>query len=176
MDETEPDSRKRKKTAFITADLDKLKKAYTSLCFDKRNPLIAVMRQDTEDVQKSTKVNPPCISCGREVRPKQHAVSCDACEGWQHRLCNTGWHNRLNTMARHGGVPFYKLVLQLRQEAEVVDVAVRSADLERESNRVYTALKKRIQKAWDEYIEGAWTTSHFLRAISSCYSPSVNTE
>lgn len=50
----EPDSRKRKKTAFITADLDKLKKAYTSLCFDKRNPLIAVMRQDTEDVQKST--------------------------------------------------------------------------------------------------------------------------
>lgn len=54
MDEIEPDSRKRKKTAFITADLDKLKKAYTSLCFDKRNPLIAVMRQDTEDVQKST--------------------------------------------------------------------------------------------------------------------------
>lgn len=53
-DEIEPDSRKRKKTAFITADLDKLKKAYTSLCFDKRNPLIAVMRQDTEDVQKST--------------------------------------------------------------------------------------------------------------------------
>lgn len=88
----------------------------------------------------------------------------------------SGWHNRLNTMARHGGVPFYKLVLQLRQEAEVVDVAVRSADLERESNRVYTALEKRIQKAWDEYMEGAWTTSHFLRAISSCYSPSVNTE
>ncbi|XP_056022785.1 uncharacterized protein LOC125648832 isoform X2 [Ostrea edulis] len=35
-------------------------------------------------------VNPPCISCGREVRPRQHAISCDACEGWQHRLCNTG--------------------------------------------------------------------------------------
>lgn len=44
MDEIEPDSRKRKKTAFITADLDKLKKAYTSFCFDKRNPLIAVMQ------------------------------------------------------------------------------------------------------------------------------------
>uniref|UniRef100_K1PZN8 Uncharacterized protein n=1 Tax=Magallana gigas TaxID=29159 RepID=K1PZN8_MAGGI len=25
-------------------------------------------------------------------------------------------------------------------------------------------------------MEGAWTTSHFLRAISSCYSPTVNTE
>lgn len=75
-----------------------------------------------------------------------------------------------------GGVPFYKLVLQMRQEAEVVDVALRSADLERETNRLYTALEKRIQKAWDEYIEGAWTTSHFLQAISSCYSSSVNTE
>lgn len=63
MDEIEPDSRKRKKTAFITADLDKLKKAYTSLCFDKRNPLIAVMRQDTEDVQKSTIVSEIYTSC-----------------------------------------------------------------------------------------------------------------
>lgn len=52
MDEIEPDLKKRKKTAFITADLDKLKKAYTSFCFDKRNP--AMQRQDTEDVQKST--------------------------------------------------------------------------------------------------------------------------
>uniref|UniRef100_A0A8W8IJ49 Uncharacterized protein n=1 Tax=Magallana gigas TaxID=29159 RepID=A0A8W8IJ49_MAGGI len=81
-----------------------------------------------------------------------------------------------NDVEGTGGVPFYKLVLQMRQEAEVVDVALRSADLERETNRLYTALEKRIQKAWDEYIEGAWTTSHFLQAISSCYSSSVNTE
>ncbi|XP_048755039.2 uncharacterized protein LOC125666009 [Ostrea edulis] len=86
-----------------------------------------------------------------------------------------GWHNRLNTMARHGGVPFYKLVPQLRQEADIVDVTVRSGDLEREINRRYTSLEKRIQKAWDEYMTDSWSTSHFLRAISMCYSPSVDT-
>ncbi|XP_065941248.1 tropomyosin-1, isoforms 33/34-like [Magallana gigas] len=47
-------------------------------------------------------VNPPCISCGREVRPKQHAVSCDACEGWQHRLCNTGITFQQYNAAKHG--------------------------------------------------------------------------
>lgn len=78
-------------------------------------------------------------------------------------------------MARHGGVPFYKLVSQLRQEADIVDVTVRSGDLEREINRRYTSLEKRIQKAWDEYMTDSWSTSHFLRAISMCYSPSVDT-
>lgn len=69
---------------------------------------------------------------------------------------------RAGTLARHGGVPFYKLVLQLQQEAEVCDVAIQSADLERETNWMYTVLEKRVQKAWDEYMEVAWTTSHFL--------------
>ena len=32
----------------------------------------------------------PCISCLREVRPKQHALQCETCERWQHRTCNTG--------------------------------------------------------------------------------------
>jgi len=31
-----------------------------------------------------------CIQCNREVRRRQHAVSCDYCERWQHRLCDTG--------------------------------------------------------------------------------------
>lgn len=35
-------------------------------------------------------VSPPCISCGGEVRPQQHALNCVACNGWQHRLCKTG--------------------------------------------------------------------------------------
>lgn len=66
-----------------------------------------------------------------------------------------GWHSRLNTLSRHGEVPYYKLVLQLRQEAEVVGVAEQSADLERDTNWIYTALEKKIQKAWDEYMEVA---------------------
>ncbi|VDI06916.1 Hypothetical predicted protein [Mytilus galloprovincialis] len=31
-----------------------------------------------------------CISCEREVRPRQHAILCDVCERKQHRLCGTG--------------------------------------------------------------------------------------
>ena len=31
-----------------------------------------------------------CIECGMSVSGCKHAVTCDACERWQHRLCNTG--------------------------------------------------------------------------------------
>ena len=31
-----------------------------------------------------------CIECNLEVTPQQHAISCDNCERWQHRLCGTG--------------------------------------------------------------------------------------
>ncbi|CAG2221201.1 unnamed protein product [Mytilus edulis] len=43
-----------------------------------------------------------CISCDREVRPRQHAVSCDVCERWQHRLCGTGITFQAYKDARHG--------------------------------------------------------------------------
>jgi hypothetical protein len=31
----------------------------------------------------------PCIVCEQNVRPKQHALECDSCFQWQHRLCNS---------------------------------------------------------------------------------------
>ena len=31
-----------------------------------------------------------CIVCKVIVTGRKHAVSCDACERWQHRLCGTG--------------------------------------------------------------------------------------
>jgi len=31
-----------------------------------------------------------CIECKTTVRPRQEAVSCDECQRWQHRNCNTG--------------------------------------------------------------------------------------
>ena len=34
--------------------------------------------------------NNVCLECNVEVTPRQHAVSCDNCERWQHRLCGTG--------------------------------------------------------------------------------------
>lgn len=60
-----------------------------------------------------------------------------------------GWHNRLNSAAKHGGVPFYTLVPDLMKEAEVVDVSVRSDDLERDVHRRYTVLEQKIQTSWD---------------------------
>ena len=31
-----------------------------------------------------------CIVCKVFVNGRKHAVSCDACERWHHRLCGTG--------------------------------------------------------------------------------------
>lgn len=30
-----------------------------------------------------------CIVCGKEVRRRQHAIACDVCSKWQHRVCGT---------------------------------------------------------------------------------------
>ncbi|XP_052093609.1 uncharacterized protein LOC127729772 [Mytilus californianus] len=31
-----------------------------------------------------------CVECSRKVTTKQHALQCDSCSLWQHRVCNTG--------------------------------------------------------------------------------------
>ena len=31
-----------------------------------------------------------CSMCDQEVKPRQRDLQCDACDNWQHRLCNTG--------------------------------------------------------------------------------------
>ncbi|CAC5396516.1 unnamed protein product [Mytilus coruscus] len=43
-----------------------------------------------------------CISCDREVRLRQHAILCDLCERWQHRLCGTGITLQAYNKAKHG--------------------------------------------------------------------------
>ena len=30
------------------------------------------------------------IACKKSVSGRKHAVTCDVCERWQHRLCDTG--------------------------------------------------------------------------------------
>ena len=32
----------------------------------------------------------PCVVCDQEVQPRHHALECESCFQWQHRLCNTG--------------------------------------------------------------------------------------
>ena len=31
-----------------------------------------------------------CVKCDLVVRPRQHALQCDDCDKWQHRICDTG--------------------------------------------------------------------------------------
>ncbi|CAC5384543.1 unnamed protein product [Mytilus coruscus] len=85
-----------------------------------------------------------------------------------------GWHNRINTAAKHAGVPFYVLVPDLMTEAEVVDYSVRADDLERDIHRKYTILEEKIQTAWDQYMDSVITTTHFLKVIAKLYKPSDN--
>ena len=34
-----------------------------------------------------------CIACGKVVGKRQHGVTCDLCDRWQHRVCDTGkWY------------------------------------------------------------------------------------
>ena len=39
---------------------------------------------------KGSAIPYPCISCNREVRPRQEALECEQCTRWQHRICGTG--------------------------------------------------------------------------------------
>ncbi|CAC5388443.1 unnamed protein product [Mytilus coruscus] len=85
-----------------------------------------------------------------------------------------GWHNRINTAAKHAGVPFYVLVPDLMTEAEVVDYSVRADDLERNIHRKYAILEEKIQTARDQYMDSVITTTHFLKVIAKLYKPSDN--
>ncbi|XP_063416572.1 uncharacterized protein LOC134698568 [Mytilus trossulus] len=87
-----------------------------------------------------------CISCDREVRPIQHAVSCDVCERWQHRLCGT---------------------VQL---TKTPDMAMTYSYI----HKKYTILEEKIQTAWDQYMGNVITTTHFLKVIAKLYKPSDN--
>ena len=43
-----------------------------------------------------------CIECRETVSGRKHAVTCDACERWQHRMCNTGEINIFCFCSLHG--------------------------------------------------------------------------
>jgi hypothetical protein len=37
-----------------------------------------------------------CVVCDQEVQPRHHALECESCFQWQHRLCNTGESEQRN--------------------------------------------------------------------------------
>ena len=66
----------------------------------------------------SMEVDDNCIACGNLVTRRQQAISCDSCQRWQHRTCNTGFtqteYRRL--IAEH--VDFEFTCTPCREEAE----------------------------------------------------------
>ena len=50
-----------------------------------------------------------------------------------------------------------------------MNLAICAGDLDRDVGRRYTALEKRIQTAWGQYMSGEWSTT--LRSISQSYCP-----
>ncbi|KAK8372083.1 hypothetical protein O3P69_016212, partial [Scylla paramamosain] len=48
-----------------------------------------------------------CSGCGKEVRPRQHALLCDNCHQWRHRVCDTNMtqemYRRINKELKEGG-------------------------------------------------------------------------
>ena len=72
------------------------------------------------------------------------------------------------------GLGIYRLVPLLRREAQLVELNVTAADLERELSAMTTHLEKRLLEAWDRYMEEELTTSQFLRAVSYLYGPKDN--
>ncbi|KAH3704175.1 hypothetical protein DPMN_079231 [Dreissena polymorpha] len=115
-----------------------------------------------------------CISCDRIVSPRQHAITCDLCDRWQHRTCDTGWHHKLNTTVRYGGCSIYVLVPTLMTEAEIVAITVAADDLDRDVATKCTKLEKKIQSLWDKYMGNGVITTHFLKSVSRLYGPSDN--
>lgn len=53
---------------------------------------------------------PLCLACGNDVRPRQEAIQCDACERWQHRTCGTGITRRDYLAACKEGIIAYTCV------------------------------------------------------------------
>ena len=69
------------------------------------------------------------------------------------------------------GLGVYRLLPLLRREAQLVDLNVTAADLERDTSTLTKELELRLQDAWDSYMDEALTTSKFLRTVAHLYGP-----
>ena len=80
-----------------------------------------------------------------------------------------GWHHRLNSKAGMGGLGFYMLVPLLRREATLMELALRSGDLQRDRRGTTRRLEVRLEQLWSQYLEHEITTTAFLKACGSLY-------
>ncbi|CAC5364718.1 unnamed protein product [Mytilus coruscus] len=64
----------------------------------------------------------PCVLCDQQVRPRQHALQCEDCDKWQHRLCNTAAWSAIKTVfptAEKKGCSFHWCQAVMRKVAKL---------------------------------------------------------
>ena len=69
------------------------------------------------------------------------------------------------------GLGVYRLLPLLRREAQLVELNVTAADLERDISSLTTNLELRLQDAWDQYTDDHLSTSKFLKTVGHLYGP-----
>ena len=80
---------------------------------------------------------------------------------------SSGWHTRMNK--KSAGIGIYRLIPNLRREAELVSAAVTAEDLNRHVQPKFSNLQQRLQDVWDKYAASKITTAHFLKTIGKMY-------
>lgn len=67
------------------------------------------------------------------------------------------------------GLGFYRLVPLLKREATLMELALRSGDLQRDSRGASRRLDTRLEQYWAQYLDHEMSTTAFLRACGSLY-------
>ena len=67
------------------------------------------------------------------------------------------------------GLGFYRLVSLLKREAPLMELALRSGDLQRDSRGASRRLDTRLEQYWARYLDHEMSTTAFLGAYGSLY-------
>ena len=62
---------------------------YSAISFNR--PIIGYVRcSNSLSIIEFSIMSDLCIACNKVVGKRQHGVTCDVCDQWQHRICDTG--------------------------------------------------------------------------------------
>lgn len=86
-----------------------------------------------------------------------------------------GWHRRLNSRARHHGLPLYLLLSLLHEEASritlQVAVLLSEGKVERNVRLRYVRVNEQLEKLWDDYEAGLISSARYLRRCARLQLP-----
>lgn len=75
----------------------------------------------------------------------------------------------MNSKAGMSGLGFYRLVPLLRREASLMELAIRSGDLQRDRRGAAKRLEAKLEENWTKYLAFEISTTAFLRACGAIY-------